>query len=203
MKKLLKSKVSLFGKQIPVFAIVAIGLIALASAALVPYLSNAVTTTVGVSSPIDLKVANRNEANWGNSLTLSGTFGGSEFSYDLRSQYFANKESGIIFMTTLVANSINDAGCEDFEKLEVTSPTPIHFSESVTIPANTPVDVLQYGLCNTVTDDGSTYAKISIPAKFGYSSGDNDQTFKIDGKFKLNVAPSIYDITTQAMITAP
>jgi len=52
MKKLMKKKVSLLGKEFSVFAIVMVAMIGLASAALVPYLSNALTTTIGVDSPI-------------------------------------------------------------------------------------------------------------------------------------------------------
>ena len=51
MKKLLKKKVNVFGKGIPVFAIVILG-IALVGAALAPYLSGMVTGNVSVESPM-------------------------------------------------------------------------------------------------------------------------------------------------------
>ena len=55
MKKLLKKKVNVFGKGIPVFAIVILG-IALVGAALAPYLSGMVIGTVTVESPLDIEI---------------------------------------------------------------------------------------------------------------------------------------------------
>jgi len=63
----MKKKVNVFGKAVPVFAFVILGL-ALVSAALVPYLSNVITGNVVISSPIELK--------------LNGTTGA--FSFDIR-----------------------------------------------------------------------------------------------------------------------
>lgn len=54
MKKFMKKKVSLFGKSVSVFAIVMVAMIGLATAALVPYISNALVGDVNVDSPIEL-----------------------------------------------------------------------------------------------------------------------------------------------------
>jgi len=54
MKKLMKKKVSLFGKSVSVFVIVAIGMAALVTATLVPYLSGLVTGDVTVDSPMQI-----------------------------------------------------------------------------------------------------------------------------------------------------
>lgn len=56
MRKLLRKKINLFGKEISVFLIAIVGVIALVSAALVPYLSNTVFGTVEVSSPLTLEI---------------------------------------------------------------------------------------------------------------------------------------------------
>ena len=56
MKRLMKKKVNVFGKSVPVFAIVLLS-VALVSAALVPYLSNMVTGTMKAESPIEQKIA--------------------------------------------------------------------------------------------------------------------------------------------------
>jgi len=53
MKKLFKKKISLFGKEISMFAVVVVAMIAIASAALVPYLSNVISGEVTVSSPLE------------------------------------------------------------------------------------------------------------------------------------------------------
>jgi len=52
MKKLMNKKFSLFGKSVSVFALVMVAMIGLAAAALVPYISNTITGTVDVKSPI-------------------------------------------------------------------------------------------------------------------------------------------------------
>lgn len=77
MKKLLKKKVNVFGKGIPVFAIVILGL-ALVSAALVPYLSNTITGNITVDSPIEIKFSGGSEGvditsdGYGYSVSLYG-----------------------------------------------------------------------------------------------------------------------------------
>jgi hypothetical protein len=57
MKKLIKKKVNLFGKEFSVFALVAIVMVGLASAALVPYLSNTITGGLEVTSPFIANIA--------------------------------------------------------------------------------------------------------------------------------------------------
>ena len=52
----MKKKVNIFGKSVPVFVLILLGM-GLVSAALVPYLSNAVFGTVTASSPIEQKIA--------------------------------------------------------------------------------------------------------------------------------------------------
>ena len=52
MKKLLKKKVNVFGKKLPVFAILLIGMAVIVSAALVPYLSGMVIGAFSVDSPM-------------------------------------------------------------------------------------------------------------------------------------------------------
>lgn len=56
MKKLMKKKVSLFGKEFSVLAIAVVAMMAFASAALVPYISNTITGDVTLTSPIILSV---------------------------------------------------------------------------------------------------------------------------------------------------
>ena len=56
MKKLLKKKVNVFGKTVPLF-VIALFAIGLASALLVPYLSNTITGNVVVDSPMELVIS--------------------------------------------------------------------------------------------------------------------------------------------------
>ena len=54
MKKLFKKKVSFLGKDVSVFAIVLVAMATLATAALVPYISNTLTGNFVTESPIEL-----------------------------------------------------------------------------------------------------------------------------------------------------
>lgn len=53
MRKLTKKKMKLFGKEVSVFLVVMIGVLGLATAALVPYISNKITGNVVVQSPLE------------------------------------------------------------------------------------------------------------------------------------------------------
>ena len=73
MKKIFKKKISLFGKEISMFAVVVVAMIAIASAALVPYLSGMVTGTTTINAPLtligghDINSENINFINWADS----------------------------------------------------------------------------------------------------------------------------------------
>ncbi|MBI5803666.1 hypothetical protein HY450_00310 [Candidatus Pacearchaeota archaeon] len=54
MKKLLKKKVSIFGKEVSLMLLLVVGFAALGTAALVPYLSNSILGTIVVDSPLSL-----------------------------------------------------------------------------------------------------------------------------------------------------
>ncbi len=56
MKKLMKKKVNVFGKKVSIPVILAVAFIAMASAALVPYLSGTIIGTVDVESPLTYEV---------------------------------------------------------------------------------------------------------------------------------------------------
>ena len=71
MKKLLKKKVKLFGKEVSVFLIVMIAMVGLGSAALVPYLSGMITGTVTVSAPMEITMTGISRGTFNNGL---GTF---------------------------------------------------------------------------------------------------------------------------------
>jgi len=56
MKRLLKKKISFFGKEVSVFVVVLLA-IGLVSAALVPYLSNMISGMVTANSPMEQRIA--------------------------------------------------------------------------------------------------------------------------------------------------
>lgn len=84
MKRLMKKKVSVFGKSIPMFVLALFG-IGLVSAALVPYLSNTITGDVDVSSPITIVVTgttdNAEVINGGRGFAAD-IYGGESFTVD-------------------------------------------------------------------------------------------------------------------------
>ncbi|MFZ5955511.1 MAG: hypothetical protein ACOYT4_03725 [Nanoarchaeota archaeon] len=77
----MRKKISLFGKEISIFAVALLTIITLASAALVPYLSGLTSGNVKVESPIEMKVigsspsetcTNANGKDWNCSMNLLG-----------------------------------------------------------------------------------------------------------------------------------
>lgn len=78
MKKLLQKRVSLFGKEVSVLLIAVIGVMAFASAALVPYLSNVITGMVTVDSPMELAF----DSEYTEVHKEFNVFGGGSFSYE-------------------------------------------------------------------------------------------------------------------------
>ncbi len=119
MKKLMKKKVSLFGKEFSVFALVAVAMVTLASAALVPYLSNMVTGTVTAESPMKQEIS-LTEGNWQtNALSLGTMHGGGEKTLYVRTENLANKSiTGNV--TNLVTNP-NGVTCADFISVNVST----------------------------------------------------------------------------------
>ena len=79
----------IFGMPI---AMLVIGLLVVGgvSAALVGFLSNAVTATADVGSPLELKIAPMVGGSWGDSLELGNVVGGAEVEFRIRERSFSN-----------------------------------------------------------------------------------------------------------------
>ena len=90
MKRLMKKKVNVFGKSVPVFAI-AILSVALVSGALVSYISNVVIGTFSVDHPFELKISEDNST-WGDSIALGSVHGGENVKFYLKGQNYLDKE---------------------------------------------------------------------------------------------------------------
>ena len=119
MKKLMKKKVSLLGKEVSVFAIVMVAMIGLVSAALVPYLSGMVTGNVNVDSPMDI------------ALDIEGDLvihGGESADLTVTVENLADVEI-IGLVKSIVTSEPVDKGdgslayvaCEDFKSISVTT----------------------------------------------------------------------------------
>ncbi len=199
MKKLFEKKTKLFGKEISVFLIALIGVAALASAALVPYLSGMVIANFGVDHPIMLEASKDNSSFTEDAtLDLGGIYGGDSFNYFVKVTYNGN-ETIELNLTSNITNSNGNAECGDFESLMVYTPTDIDtLGGSISAGDINLLNVTELGgisLCQD-TDNG---AVIKIPAKYGWE-GDSPQTYEVKGTFKLNVMPADYSISTQATL---
>ena len=78
----MNKKVSLLGKSVSVFAIVLVAMIGLASAALVSYLSNTVTGTVDVDSPITIEITGNTGGDYTATTFDADIYGGESFTVD-------------------------------------------------------------------------------------------------------------------------
>ena len=85
MKKLMKKKVSMFGKEFSVFAIAVVSMMVLVSAALVPYISNQVSGDATVDSPLALTGSLAE-------MTSGTIYGGNQVTKELIVTNFANQE---------------------------------------------------------------------------------------------------------------
>lgn len=169
MKKFLNKKVNMFGKAVPVFAFVILGL-ALTSAALVPYISNVVTGTVSVEAPLELKIS-ENNSTWVDDITFTAMHGGETLTLYTWLINNANNPINGVF-TVVISNSINNVTCEDFT--------------SVTFDGVDAISACHAGaVTGTIEFDGTT----------NLDSLESDYD-TITATFALNVAPSTYTFTS-------
>jgi len=111
MKKLMKKKVNVFGKKLPVFVLVLLG-IGLVSAALVPYLSNMITGSVIVASPMGMSTASEDYGGSHVTLTFDDTHGGAEINYKVYSKNLGLNDVETYPIMTII--SANDWTGEEF-----------------------------------------------------------------------------------------
>lgn len=120
-------KVSIFGRSVPLFAVLIVGLLVTgASAAVVNYLSNTVIADGNVESPYDLKVrmppveldedsAGYWNDGWSDTVEFGTWYGGETFTIEYKLENRANvKILGDVQMEVMCSNGI-DADNPDFE----------------------------------------------------------------------------------------
>lgn len=198
----MKKKVNMFGKTIPVFAFVILGL-ALVSAALVPYLSNTVTGNVIVDYAAEVNLAKLNtakdyteytapvnldndisEEGWVSDLSLADTH---QLSTSLIAVQIINNadvtlENKVLKLT--VSSTLNDVNCDDIESLMfLDTATKIQLDKNYQQLAGV-------GLCN---DLGGTVV-YNIPI----NSLASKQTYEYPVKITFGVVnPTTYTLTAQ------
>ena len=120
MRKLMKKKVSLLGKEVSVFAIVAIAMVTLASAGLVGYLSNELEADVTVVSPVILEVST-NGNDWTTAVTgtvdlvLDNVYGGEYVTFWVRDTNLA--DVAIVGSSTKLITCVDGVTCGDFTSI--------------------------------------------------------------------------------------
>jgi len=201
MKKFLNKKVNVFGKAVPVFAFVILGL-ALTSAALVPYLSNVITGNVIVESPFSAVIAIgiQDEGHMDGvsdvEVNLGTIHGGESVKATAQFRYLGDLddlEVKEVFTISIDPNSLPSSfsgetiTCEDFESIVFDS-------------GNGPVDIL--GLTDWCShDSGDDYITITDPSGHNiYDSGEKN-TVQTEITFKL-AALGDYTMTGQIIPTA-
>ena len=176
MKRLMKKKVNVFGKSVPVFAIVLLSF-ALVSAALVPYISNVVTGTFSVEHPFELKISSDNST-WKDFVALGNVHGGENVTFYLKGQNYLNQELYTSIVTT-INNSINNVTCEDFK--------------NVYIYASNTGEIWNGELNSSVCSENNGIVNVTLPA---YYVANEVEVYDIVLTFALNVDTANYEVTT-------
>ena len=176
MKKLMKKKVNLFGKEISVLLLVVVGMAALVSAALVGYISNPVSATVKVDSPLSMLLSKDGSTGWAKDIILEDMYGGQDKVFYSEIVNHIN-ESIVAVFTVTITNTDADATCADFTWM--------------TINGVGAAPVLGAG-CEEVA--GAVV--IEGTQSMDPLETDNDD---IGFEFALDVKPSTYVISTQIM----
>jgi len=210
MKKLMKKKVNVFGKSIPVLAIFVLG-IALVSAALVPYLSNVITGNVIANSPMKMEIEG---GDTNGVLDLGTIYGGGKKTLVLTVTNLATDKSITGTVNNVVTSlpvGIIEMSCADFESVMATTVTTFDVEPSTEKLAeltadpncieNTgiwtcgPYDLIALPLCN---DDGVDTAVFSYgPNPIVWAPGQVDVTTLVV-TFKLH-AVGDYTFTSQVV----
>jgi len=198
MKKLMKKKISFFGKEFSVFALMMIGMVALGSAALVPYLSNEVSGVFGVSSPLLLEISDDGSA-WYDAgddmpVSLSDLHGGEIAAFWLQVTNLADVDTEPVLAIVLSSNYGDglQATCEDFSNVKITAWRMLEGEGSFTNQGVTEGTPAALG-CSVVAGE----IVLLMPSQ--YYAGEVEK-YDIELTTELNIAPSTYTVVAQEMI---
>ena len=174
----MKKKVNVFGKAIPVFAIVLMSF-AIVSAALVPYLSNVITGNVVVESPLQLDITD---------VSSGGTFTNNPGTYT------ANLLGGqsLIVETKLTNKNTDDASPSVYTEIKVDGITD---TAGMTVTYNDANGDVVLSACQVGGDSYYYLGPFSLPANT------IDQPSTITFATAPNLAPGTY-ISTASVVLA-
>ena len=160
----MKKKVSLLGKEFSVFALVAVAMIGLASAALVPYLALAVTSSMNVDSPMLTGIVEGDLAVYGGETA------------DLNITVENQADVPITGETAINVTNTLGVTCDDFSSIMVGMTAPWVIA---------PVDILLGGSAACWTIDDNTIGLMFGPAVDTYAVGRIDE-IQVEATFEQN-----------------
>jgi len=177
-------KVSIFGRSVPLFAVLIVGLLVTgASAAVVNYLSNTVTADGDVESPFELKIREIGHETWVDAVDFSTVYGGETLTIEYQLTNRANVPiHGDVQMEIFCDNGIN-ASVPDFKKVELYRTVPAGY-ENFPIAFAVKQGSNNYRVLYT-TNDASTFnwANEVTEGKIQFVVEDNAVgTYTISGK---------------------
>ncbi len=212
MKKIMNKKVNVFGKTVPVFVLVLLG-IGLVSAALVPYLSNMVSGTVDVDSPIALTIT---ESDSGATHTPTSFSIEAGEAFNLHTIDFEFKNGASTSINTII-KIVTIGAATEFDSTTPGIEFEVYKIGRLVDSEFTDADCTNnYGTYNDYSDDycywdatGSPNAVVSGDYIYLFG-GDisspgtlvsNGETIlgKVKLQFKINVAPDTYTFEARAM----
>ena len=124
-------KLNIFGKSVPIFALVILGMAAIGTAALVGYISNPITANIEVSSPMVASISEGGET-WGDAcfpeeeasssewlatISIPNIHGGETVTLYTMSTNLANVE--ITGFENAIVTNLDGVTCSDFESVKV------------------------------------------------------------------------------------
>ena len=183
--------IKILGKSIPVFALILIGLGTIGTATLVGYLSNQISTSLSVNSPLELKMS-LDGLNWQTGwMSLGSIYGGENVTFYVQTHNLANvSQTGVMWN---IVNNPSGITCNDFVSLKG---QPTEQDESSTIYPESDL------VCVNITDDSYNVRIITTPTEeWTWHAGHQDSA-KVTIVFKDN-AFGAYTLTTQVVPLGP
>ena len=194
----MKKKMSFFGKEFSVFAFAVVVMMAVASAALVPYLSNVVSEQFDVDSPLLLEIS-ATDGGWVSTaespIELGDIYGGDTATFWMQVTNLATVDVDPVDLSIVLGSDYGDnddeATCDDFTNVKITP------YRKLSGEAFIQQDIMEDTLANlgcTIVD-----GKITLLLDSKYYAGEIEK-YEIELTAELAIAPSTYTVTAQEMV---
>jgi len=183
--------INILGKSIPIFVLILIGFGIIGTASLVGYLSNQISTSLSVNSPLELKMS-LDGSNWQTGLvSLGSIYSGDNVVFFIQTHNLINvSQTGVMWN---IINNPSGITCNDFVSLKGQSTEQ---DESNTIYPESDL------VCVPISGDVYNVRIITTPTEeWTWHAGHQDST-KVTIIFANN-AFGVYTLTTQVVSLGP